>query len=121
MPAAEASASDPARQSYSEGFMKSIDRKALAQALPKIDAGQNKGAAADMENPLDELDVQVGGDKADGDAAKNNQESLEERRLRLEARREALQKKKRDEEEAKALANAPIEMKRDQGDIFRNT
>lgn len=121
VPAAEASASDPARQSYSEGFMKSIDRKALAQALPKIDAGQNKGAAADMENPLDELDVQVGGDKADGDAAKNNQESLEERRLRLEARRDALQKKKREEEESKALANAPIEMNRDQGDVFRNT
>ena len=122
VPASDASALDPARQSYSEGFMKSIDRKALASALPKIEPDQNRGAAAaDMENPLDELDVQVGVDKADGDAAKNNQESLEERKLRLEARREALQKKKRDEEEAKALANAPIEMKRDQGDIFRNT
>lgn len=30
VPASDASALDPARQSYSEGFMKSIDRKALA-------------------------------------------------------------------------------------------
>lgn len=97
--------------------MKSIDRKALAAALPKI-SDSNRGAAAeDLANPLDEVDVQVDAEQAQ----KSNQESLEERKLRLEARRDALQKKKRDEEEAKARANAPIEMRRDEGDIFRNT
>ena len=48
---------DPQRQSYSEGFMKSIDRKALASQLPLIAAEENKAAAADNSNPLDELDV----------------------------------------------------------------
>lgn len=101
--AGSASASDPQRQSYSEGFMKSFDRKALAGALPKISADENRGAAAQDEvNPLDDLDVEVGAGAAQDDK-KNNQESLEERKLRLEARRDALAKKKREEEEAKTL------------------
>ena len=97
-----------------------MDRKALAGALPLIQPDQNKGAAAaDLANPLDAENSEA--NKPAGEETKNDQESLEERRLRLEARREALQKKKRDEEEAKALLNKPIEMKRDEGDVFRNT
>jgi len=32
-----------------------------------------------------------------------------------------LKVKKREDEAAKALANAPLDLKRDQGDVFRNT
>ncbi len=86
-------------------------------------------------NPLDDLDDIPIGSKAQPASITNpqsiqkkeavaaptgdGQESLEERKLRLKARSEALKKKKREEEEAK---NRPIEeQKRDDGDIFRNT
>lgn len=56
-----ASALDPARQSHSEGFMKSMDRIALSNALPSIGKDERRGMAAadDDVNPLDEMDVHI--------------------------------------------------------------
>ena len=115
------SALDPARQSHSEGFMKSMDRKALANAFPKIGDKARAGAAAfeDDVNPLDDVDVQVA--PMESTYEREHGETLEERKLRLERRRDTLKDKMRKDEEAKNAANAPLDIKRDTGDVFRNT
>ena len=84
-------------------------------ALPDLAPATKASAPSDLPD-LTEIEAEAG-EKKSG----QTQESLEERRLRLEARRDAIQKKKRDEEEAKARANRQEEQKRDTGDIFRNT
>jgi len=107
------------RMSHSKGFMKQFNEANIKppikpmESLPSLVLNTVTLQVAEP-NPLEKLDF--------GEESKqNNQESLEERRLRLEARREAIQAKKRQEEEAKALANRGEERKRDTGDIFRNT
>ena len=101
--------------------MKSMDRKALANAFPKIGDKARAGAAAfeDDVNPLDDVDVQVA--PMESTYEREHGETLEERKLRLERRRDTLKDKMRKDEEAKNAANAPLDIKRDTGDVFRNT
>lgn len=128
------------RQSHSENMMKSFNAKRVQakpmEALPDIAKSSQanvQGFGSAEPNPLDDLEDKPLGATAqaasisqpkknsekDKKAAASGQESLEERKLRLQARSEALKKKKRDEEEAKKPKAE--EQKRDQGDIFRNT
>jgi len=89
------------------------------EALPDIAKSSQASAmryGSGEPNPLDDLeDMPLGASapaasikqpksnfqKEEKKTAANGQESLEERKLRLQARSEALKKKKRDEEEAK--------------------
>ena len=137
--------SQDVRQSHSQGMMMSLDKRVLSQMQdavnePLPDIAKSSQASAiqyalkDEPNPLDDdLDVALGSkaqaanisapkseQKTEKVTEGDGQESLEERKLRLKARSDALKKKKREEEEAKNKPSAE-EQKRDSGDIFRNT
>lgn len=104
--------------------MKSIDRKVLSGALKKEESKKALHEGAEV-NPFEDPKAAAAQAEAEAaaatDSAKNQLESLEERKLRLGRRRDTLKEKQREEAEALARANAPLEVKRDEGDVFRNT
>ena len=125
--AAKATASDPARQSFSQDFMKDMDQDILAKnkmpALPDLATSKLSAVSYQKKGPqqFEEIinEPAASAQPAKISAPESNRESLQERKMRLEAHRDSMRKKKADEE-AK-LKTVEEEKHRDEGDIFRNT
>ena len=106
--------------------MKDMDQNIMSNKMPALpDLATSKLSAVSYQKrgaqPMEEIisEPAATAQTAKISAPESNRESLEERKLRLEAQRDSIRKKKA-AEEAK-LKTVEEEKHRDEGDIFRNT
>ena len=99
--AAQSVQDDPARQSHSQGFMKNMDQSIMNKQakLPTLpDLANSRLSAVSYQNrqqPVEELISEPAATAQPANITGPSQPAgLEERKLRLEAQRDALRKKK---------------------------